>query len=135
MMVWQKRVVVALSGGLFFLSNMPLHAGDVTVVQAKAHFEPQSGDGQARFFTLSVTLQHKDQGWKHYANRWEVWTPDGLHKLGERKLAHPHVKEQPFTRSLDGVKIPKRYAEVLIKAGDTVHGTSPHTRLLTLPVQ
>jgi hypothetical protein len=49
--------------------------------------------------TVQVTLAHPDEGWDHYADAWEVFGPDGR-SLGIRELAHPHVDEQPFTRSL-----------------------------------
>lgn len=48
---------------------------------------------------LSVTLAHADTGWDDYADAWEVLDADG-NSLGIRELAHPHVEEQPFTRSL-----------------------------------
>lgn len=73
--------------------------------------------------TFHVTLKHKDEGWKHFANKWEIYSPDNK-LLATRTLHHPHVKEQPFTRSLAGVKIPKGLKKVLIKAHDSVHGYS-----------
>ena len=61
-------------------------AGEVDVVGAKV---TKSGDGVYRF---DVTLKHADQGWNHYANRWDVLDRDG-NKLGQRLLAHPHENE------------------------------------------
>lgn len=90
-------------------------AGEVDVVDVKA--ERQS-DGNWRF---SVTLLHDDEGWDHYADRWDVVGPDGT-VYGERILAHPHVNEQPFTRSLSGVSIPPGVTEVTIRGNDSVHG-------------
>lgn len=49
--------------------------------------------------TVHVTLTHPDTGWDHYADGWEVTEADGT-PVGLRELAHPHVNEQPFTRSL-----------------------------------
>lgn len=49
--------------------------------------------------TVHVTLRHPDTGWDHYADGWEVLDAAG-NRLGLRVLAHPHVHEQPFTRSL-----------------------------------
>lgn len=49
--------------------------------------------------TVHVTLSHPDTGWDHYADGWEVLDANGT-RLGLRVLAHPHVEEQPFTRSL-----------------------------------
>ena len=55
-------------------------------------------------YQISVTLLHADTGWDHYANRWDVLDEDG-NVLGTRVLAHPHVNEQPFTRSGGRVNI------------------------------
>ncbi len=72
-------------------------------------------------WTVSVTLSHPDTGWDHYADGWEVLAPDGT-RLGFRELLHPHVTEQPFTRSLSGVAIPEGLAQVLIRPRCNVDG-------------
>lgn len=72
-------------------------------------------------FRFDVTLEHADSGWDHYADGWEVVSPAG-DVLGKRVLAHPHVNEQPFTRSLSGVQIPQDVNKVSIRAHDSVHG-------------
>jgi hypothetical protein len=64
---------------------------------------------------VSVTLSHPDTGWDHYADGWEVRTPDGT-VLGTRVLAHPHETEQPFTRSLGGLRVPDGVTELVIRA-------------------
>jgi hypothetical protein len=73
-------------------------------------------------YSFNVTVRHADEGWDHYANRWEVLSLDGK-VLATRELAHPHVNEQPFTRSLSGVKLPAGTREVRLRANDKVHGT------------
>lgn len=70
---------------------------------------------------FDVTLKHADEGWDHYADGWGVYLPDGT-ELGYRVLAHPHVNEQPFTRSLGGVEIPQGTKSVIIRPRDSVHG-------------
>ncbi|UOA30608.1 hypothetical protein DSM110093_00361 [Sulfitobacter sp. DSM 110093] len=70
---------------------------------------------------FDVTIRHNDSGWDHYADAWRVLDPDGK-PLGTRNLAHPHVQEQPFTRSLSGVRIPEGVTEVSIQARDSVDG-------------
>jgi len=72
-------------------------------------------------FRFDVTLEHADSGWDHYADGWEVVSPAG-DVLGKRVLAHPHVNEQPFTRSLSAVQIPQNVKTVSIRAHDSVHG-------------
>lgn len=70
---------------------------------------------------FDVTVSHADEGWDHYADAWEIAAPDGT-VLGTRALAHPHETEQPFTRSLGGVEIPRSVTKVVIRAHDRVHG-------------
>lgn len=83
-------------------------------------------------YRFDVTLQHDDTGWDHYADGWEVLSPSG-DSLGKRVLAHPHVSEQPFTRSLSGVKIPEGISTVSIRAHDSVHGYNPKQQQVKLP--
>ena len=90
-------------------------AGKADVVDVKI---TPSGDNTYRF---DVTVSHADEGWDHYANRWDVVGPDGT-VYGERILLHPHENEQPFTRSLSGVAIPQGVASVIIRGHDSVHG-------------
>lgn len=77
----------------------------------------KNNDGSYNF---DVTVRHADAGWDHYANRWDVVGPDGT-VLGTRVLLHPHVDEQPFTRSLGGVEVPEGVTSVTIRAHDSVH--------------
>ena len=90
-------------------------AGEADVVEAEA---TQEGAGAWRF---DVTVAHADEGWDHYADKWEVLAPDGS-LLGTRVLLHPHVGEQPFTRSLGGIAIPAGIDRVILRAHDSVHG-------------
>lgn len=105
----------------------------VTAVAGPADVESVSvtvsGSGAYRF---SVTVQHADAGWDHYADRWEVLTPDGT-LLATRTLYHPHVNEQPFTRELSGVMIPDDITAVVVRAHDSVHGFSGVTQTVALP--
>ena len=73
--------------------------------------------------SVSVTLSQPDTGWDDYADGWEVLDADG-NRLGYRELLHPHVNEQPFTRSLSGVGIPDDATVVYIRARDSVGGWS-----------
>lgn len=74
-------------------------------------------------WSANVTLQHEDTGWEHYADSWRIVTVDGK-ELGVRTLYHPHVSEQPFTRSLSGIFIPQNVNVVYVEAHDKVHGWS-----------
>ncbi|WP_377511448.1 hypothetical protein [Octadecabacter sp. R77987] len=98
-------------------------APDVTDVKVTAN-----GDS----FRIDVTIAHPDTGWDHYADGWEVLAPDGT-RLGMRELAHPHVEEQPFTRSLTGVVIPDGVASIMIRTRCNVDGWSAETVTVALP--
>ncbi len=82
--------------------------------------------------TFTVTLEHADTGWDHYANQWDVMTLDDK-VLGTRVLYHPHENEQPFTRSLSGVTIPQGVSQVKVRAKDTVHGYSQQEFVVDIP--
>lgn len=89
----------------------------------------QAGDGTFRF---DVTVRSADTGWDKYADLWEVRSPDGS-VLGTRELAHPHVDEQPFTRSLSGVDIPGDVEQVVVAARDSVEGFCGETLEVGIP--
>jgi len=109
-----KYILIALTV-LFLPASAFANIPEVVAVNAA-----KSG-GTWRF---DVTLNHADTGWKHYADGWGVYLPDGT-ELGYRVLVHPHVNEQPFTRSLSSVKIPKGTKSVIIRPHDKVHGVGP----------
>jgi hypothetical protein len=113
----------ALAGTLFATTAW---AGQADVVGATAHRE---GDGTYRF---EVSVRHDDTGWQHYADRWDILTVDGT-VLGSRELLHPHEDEQPFTRSLGGVRVPAAVRQVQIRAHDKVHGIGGEALTIDLP--
>ena len=97
------------------LLSMHASAGQVEIVAVR------SVQTSPELYRIDVTLRHADTGWDHYADGWEVMSVEGK-PLAERILYHPHVNEQPFTRSLSGVRIPSGETEVIIRARDKVHG-------------
>lgn len=82
-------------------------------------------------WTFNVTLLHPDTGWDHYANAWRIEDEEG-NILGQRDLAHPHVNEQPFTRSLSGVEIPQNIDIIYIRTSCNVDGWSEITKAVDL---
>lgn len=81
---------------------------------------------------FDVTLDHPDTGWDHYADGWRLELPDGT-VIGERPLAHPHVTEMPFTRSLSGVALPADVTQVRIRARCNLDGWAAETASYDLP--
>jgi hypothetical protein len=120
------------TAGLFLIlaqamfSSAAAIAGEADVVGVDA---VQQSDGAWRF---SVTLRHADEGWDHYADRWDVVGPEGT-VYGERVLLHPHVNEQPFTRSLSGVAVPEGIDEVIVRAHDSMHALGGTELIVNLP--
>ncbi|MEY8827032.1 hypothetical protein AB9K34_01170 [Sedimentitalea sp. XS_ASV28] len=105
----------------------PLSAmADVPVVEAVTVRAGSDG------LTFDVTLSHPDTGWEHYADGWRVLDMEG-NELGMRVLHHPHVDEQPFTRSLGGVVVPEGATQVQIEARCLVDGWSGQTMTVMLP--
>ena len=109
--------------------SLYVYADDVDVIDVKITASSSNSKGQYRF---SVTLKHPDTGWDHYADKWQVVGPDGT-VYGTRVLAHPHVDEQPFTRSLDRVEIPEGVKQVTIRGGDNLGSTGGKTMTVDVP--
>ena len=110
--------MIGLSGGAA--------AGQADVLKAEIS---RQADGNYR---IAATLRHADSGWGHYANRWEVLGPEGQ-VIATRTLLHPHVDEQPFTRSLSGIHIPPTWTWVKIRAHDLVHGYGGREVTVSVP--
>lgn len=105
--LWQGRGMK--HAALAFIASTGLASADPAVVEKVDARAGTSG------WNFSVTLSHGDTGWDDYADGWRVLAPDGT-VLGTRVLAHPHVNEQPFTRSLGGVAIPEGLSVVQVEA-------------------
>jgi hypothetical protein len=91
-------------------------ANDVEIV--KVVLTSQSGTWRA-----DVTLKHADEGWDHYADAWRLLDEKG-NEIGKRTLYHPHVNEQPFTRSLSSFHISDDKKIIFVEAHDKKHGWS-----------
>ncbi len=99
---------------ILLFSAVPSLSGEADVIDVKV------SSSKAGSYTFDVTVSHKDTGWDHYADKWEI-LDDKEEIVGTRILHHPHVDEQPFTRSLSGVEIPPSIKEVTVRAHDSVH--------------
>ena len=110
----------------FLFLAAPALAGEPTIEDVTV---TKTGADTYRF---SVTIRHPDTGWDHYADGWRVLDMEG-NELGMRVLYHPHVNEQPFTRSLDGVAIPAGTRQVQVQARDLPEGWNAGTTVVDLP--
>lgn len=120
------QAIIAAAAVMSIAAPASALAGKADVVAAKIVREA-SGT-----FSFDVTVRHADTGWSHYADRWDVVAPDGT-VLGQRTLYHPHVDEQPFTRSLSGVKIPQSVKTVTVRANDSLDGLGGAEMTLDVP--
>lgn len=122
-----KKLLCFLALGLSaLLLTAPVRAGeaDVTKVEVRS-----TSDG---VFEFDVTVRHTDEGWEHYVVFFEICAPDGT-VLAKRELLHPHEYEQPFTRSVGGVRIPADIKAVVVRARDNRHGYGGKTLRVVLP--
>ena len=127
MTVWTRksaRLVPAVYGALLLTCTVVL-AGEADVVGVEV-------SAQGGTYRFNVTVRHADEGWDHYADKWEIVGEDGT-VYGERVLAHPHENEQPFTRSQSGIVIPEGVSEVVVRAHDKVHGFGGEEMQVKLP--
>ncbi len=111
------KTLLTLLAGL--LITTPVFANEPVITNVKVSNPSPTGD-----YSFHVSVKHGDTGWDHYADNFEILTPDGT-IIATRVLAHPHVNEQPFTRSKYGVKVPVGLKEVNVRAHDSVHGYGP----------
>ncbi len=119
-----KLLMVSLG----LLISFTTRAGEADVITAEAICDHK----QINRCNFQVTVRHADAGWDHYADKWDIMTPDGK-VIATRVLYHPHENEQPFTRSLGNVIIDEDIREVVIRAHDSVHGYGGETFTLAIP--
>ena len=110
----------------------PITAGVITSARADSpEILKATAERDSMGWRFNVTLKHPDTGWDHYADGWEVYDSNGK-ILGVRELMHPHVDEQPFTRTLVNVMVPDGTREVFIRARCSVEGWSSDSVKVTL---
>ncbi len=109
-----------LAAALQVAGPVAVAAGEADVVGVEV---ARSADGTHRF---DVTVRHADEGWEHYADRWEVVAPDGtvlgahpvpppcrraaLHPVADRRRDRrgrrgghrPRPRQRPRRRRRDG---------------------------------
>ncbi|MBL4740043.1 MAG: hypothetical protein JKY12_03565 [Sneathiella sp.] len=107
------------------VASSPVFAGKADV------FEVKVVKTEADIYRFSVTVSHADEGWDHYADRWDVLDAK-RNVLGTRVLMHPHENEQPFTRSMT-LSIPMHVKAVTIRARDKGHGYGGSEVRVVLP--
>ena len=112
-----KNLIALICLYILLICSAQVLASEADVIDAKVI---RGDDGS---FTFNVTVRHEDEGWNHYADHWLILDNDEQ-VIAARKLMHPHVKEQPFTRSLSYIQIPDEVTEVTIRAHCSVDNYS-----------
>ncbi len=92
---------------------------DLRYAQVRNVEMEENADGTWNF---SVTVEHADTGWDHYANLWQIVDAETGKVIAERVLAHPHVDEQPFSRSLRNTELPEDLRYLIVRARCNEHG-------------
>ncbi|MEH6526489.1 MAG: hypothetical protein V7723_10490 [Sneathiella sp.] len=119
------RKMIFIICGLMALTSSPVFAGEAAVLDVNV------SKVEADVYRFSVTVMHDDEGWEHYADKWDVLDLQG-NILGTRVLMHPHVGEQPFTRSMT-LSIPMHVKEVRVRAHDKIDGYGGEEIVVKLP--
>ena len=126
-----RRTAVILLLGLS-LMPWPLRAADAV---SQKHPDVIAATVRARgidSFDFDVTVSSPYDTPQRYADAFRVSSVDGV-VFGERVLLHDHATEQPFTRDLHGVKVPRGVRKLLIQARDQKYGYGGKTFEVTLP--
>ena len=119
------KKITFLTSLLLLMLSQSSKANDINILAA-AIIHQSHGE-----YLVNVKLEHHDTGWQHYADEWRLVDNKG-NILGSRVLQHPHVHEQPFTRSLSNVKISSELETVYIEAHDKVHGWTKNHLMIDL---
>jgi len=104
-----NKLLILVLLNVLVMCSAHVVANEADIIDAEVK---RGNDGS---FTFNVTVQHADEGWNHYADHWLILDKDEQ-MIAARKLMHPHVKEQPFTRSLSYIQIPDEVTEIIIRA-------------------
>jgi hypothetical protein len=83
-------------------------------------------------FDFDVTVSSPYDTPQRYADAFRVSGKDGS-VYGERELLHDHANEQPFTRDLHGVRIPRAVRVVVVQARDRKFGYGGRSLEVALP--
>lgn len=124
----------AVSVGLYLVNSGKILFGtaeasdqkhpNVTGVKVKARAADQ--------FDFDVTVSSPYDTAQRYADAFRVVDKDGT-VYGERVLLHDHADEQPFTRDLYSVTIPRAVKVVTVQARDKQFGYGGKTAEVVLP--
>jgi hypothetical protein len=128
---------------LMLLAAAPMHLQAQPQAQAQTQTKPQAQQHPdiiavnvraraADTFDFDVTVSSPYDTRERYADAFRVMHADGT-VYGERALLHDHADEQPFTRDLYGIKIPRTVRSVIVQGRDQRAGYGGKTFTVQLP--
>lgn len=84
-------------------------------------------------FDFDVTVSSPYDTPQRHADSIRVMGRDDGAVYGERRILHDHADEQPFTRDLYGVKVPRGVRVVVVQGRDQQFGYGGKNLEVTLP--
>jgi hypothetical protein len=128
-----RRLLLAALAAMVFAADMPgTRAADKAAQKHPDVVAAKVRAAGADRFDFDVTVSSPYDTPQRYADAFRVAGKDGT-VFGERVLLHDHSGEQPFTRDLYGVRIPRAVRVVVIQARDQRHGYGGKTVEVALP--
>lgn len=112
---------IALVALCFFATGVEAQPPNASVQKYPNVLDVKIRPRAAGMFDFDVSVSSPYDSPHRYADAFRVTGRDGK-VYGERKLLHDHAGEQPFTRDLYGVNIPRGVRIVLIQARDQKYG-------------
>jgi hypothetical protein len=124
--------LLALLAAVFSLATAPVGAADVAQQKYPDVLAAKVRPAGTDTFDFDVTISSPYDTPQRYADAFRVTGRDGA-IYGERKLLHDHADEQPFTRDLYGVKVPRAVRSVVVQAADQRSGYGGKSVEIALP--
>jgi hypothetical protein len=128
----RRRTVLSAFAVLATMRTVPTRAADSSTQKHPDLLEAKVRARGPGTFDFDVTVSSPYDTPQRYADGFRVMGKDGV-VFGERKLLHDHAGEQPFTRDLHGVTIPRGVRSVIVQARDQKYGYGGKTFEVGLP--
>lgn len=83
-------------------------------------------------FDIRVTVRSADKGPEYYCDRIEFLDADGK-VLHTHRVSRPHLNEQPFSETLNSLKLPPELEQITVRARMRPDGAAGKDRTVKLP--
>ena len=126
----RSRILLLPWVGAFMLA--PANAADAVAQKCPDVVAAKVRARTAERFDFDVTISSPYDTAQRDADAFRIMHKDGS-VYGQRLLLHDHAGEQPFTRDLYGVRVPRGVRSVVIQARDQQQGWGGKTLEVALP--